>query len=281
MRHTFTLANGVEIPAVGFGTYKAAADNDEAIISEAIRQGYRHLDTAAFYFNEEAVGKAVRESGIPREEFFLTSKVWRDRLGYDSTLREFEESCKKLGTDYLDLYLIHWPRPDDLTAEWKDLDVETWKALEDLYKSKKVRAIGVSNFQIHHLKELWRASGEIPAVNQIESHPLLTQYPLLEYCAEKDIACQAWSPLGGEGGAVLKEEAVVSVAAKHGKSPAQVVLRWDLQRGIVPLPRSTRKERIISNLDIFDFELDDADMAAIDALDRGHRFGPDPDNFSL
>ena len=146
MRHTFTLANGVEIPAVGFGTYKAADNTDEAIISEAIRQGYRHLDTAAFYFNEEAVGKAVRESGIPREEIFLTSKVWKDHLGYDSTLQEFESTCKRLGTDYLDLYLIHWPRPSDLNAEWRDLDVETWKALEDLYKSKKVRAIGVSNF---------------------------------------------------------------------------------------------------------------------------------------
>lgn len=137
MRHTFTLANGVEIPAVGFGTYKAADNTDEAIISEAIRHGYRHLDTAAFYFNEEAVGKAVRESGIPREDFFLTSKVWKDHLGYDSTLQEFESTCKRLGTDYLDLYLIHWPRPSDLNAEWRDLDVETWKALEDLYKSKR------------------------------------------------------------------------------------------------------------------------------------------------
>ena len=154
MRHTFTLANGVEIPAVGFGTYKAADNTDEAIISEAIRQGYRHLDTAAFYFNEEAVGKAVRESGIPREEIFLTSKVWKDHLGYDSTLQEFESTCKRLGTDYLDLYLIHWPRPSDLNAEWRDLDVETWKALEDLYKSKKVRAIGVSNFLPHHLNNL-------------------------------------------------------------------------------------------------------------------------------
>ena len=137
MRHTFTLANGVEIPAVGVGTYKAADNTDEAIISEAIRQGYRHLDTAAFYFNEEAVGKAVRESGIPREDFFLTSKVWKDHLGYDSTLQEFESTCKRLGTDYLDLYLIHWPRPSDLNAEWRDLDVETWKALEDLYKDKE------------------------------------------------------------------------------------------------------------------------------------------------
>ena len=167
MRHTFTLANGVEIPAVGFGTYKAADNTDEAIISEAIRHGYRHLDTAAFYFNEEAVGKAVRESGIPREDFFLTSKVWKDHLGYDSTLQEFENSCKRLGTDYLDLYLIHWPRPSDLNAEWRDLDVETWKALEDLYKSKKVRAIGASNFLPHHLNNLLERTSITPMRNHI------------------------------------------------------------------------------------------------------------------
>ena len=196
MRHTFTLANGVEIPAVGFGTYKAAADNDEAIISEAIRQGYRHLDTATFYFNEEAVGKAVRESGVPREEFFLTSKVWRDRLGYDSTLREFEESCKKLGTDYLDLYLIHWPRPNDLTAEWKDLDVETWKALEDLYKSKKVRAVGVSNFLPHHLNNLLERTSIIPMVNQLEFHPGYMQKAAVDFSQRLGIQVEAWSPIG-------------------------------------------------------------------------------------
>lgn len=193
MRHTFTLANGVEIPAVGFGTYKAADNTDEAIISEAIRQGYRHLDTAAFYFNEEAVGKAVRESGIPREEFFLTSKVWKDQLGYDSTLQEFENSCKRLGTDYLDLYLIHWPRPSDLNAEWRDLDVETWKALEDLYKSKKVRAIGVSNFLPHHLNNLLERTSITPMVNQLEFHPGYMQKAAVDFCKQMGIQIEAWS----------------------------------------------------------------------------------------
>ena len=187
MRHTFTLANGVEIPAVGFGTYKAADNTDEAIISEAIRHGYRHLDTAAFYFNEEAVGKAVRESGIPREEFFLTSKVWKDHLGYDSTLQEFESTCKRLGTDYLDLYLIHWPRPSDLNAEWRDLDVETWKALEDLYKSKKVRAIGVSNFLPHHLNNLLERTSITPMVNQLEFHPGYMQKAAVDFCKQMGI----------------------------------------------------------------------------------------------
>ena len=266
------LRNGVVMPVPGLGVAYTSDEDAEKAVLWALEAGCRHVDTAKIYANEGGVGRAIAASGIPREDIFVTTKLWNDDMRNNRQREAFEQSLKDLGLDYVDLYLIHWPVGNF---------VESWKIMEDILASKRTRAIGVSNFQIHHLKELWRASGEIPAVNQIESHPLLTQYPLLEYCAEKDIACQAWSPLGGEGGAVLKEEAVVSVAAKHGKSPAQVVLRWDLQRGIVPLPRSTRKERIISNLDIFDFELDDADMAAIDALDRGHRFGPDPDNFSL
>ena len=196
MRHTFTLANGVEIPAVGFGTYKAADNQDERIISEAIRQGYRHLVTAAFYFNEEAVGKAVRESGIPREEFFITSKVWRDRLGYEAALEEFETSLKKLGTDYLDLYLIHWPRPFDLNAEWKDLDVETWKALEELYRAGRVRAIGVSNFLPHHLNNLMERTGIVPLVNQLEFHPGYIQKAAVDFSQRLGIQVEAWSPIG-------------------------------------------------------------------------------------
>ena len=171
MRHTFTLANGVEIPAVGFGTYKAADNTDEAIISEAIRQGYRHLDTAAFYFNEKAVGKAVRESGIPREDFFLTSKVWKDHLGYDSTLQEFESTCKRLGTDYLDLYLIHWPRPSADCENWKELDLETWRAMEELQKEGKIRGLGLSNFLPHHIKNILENGTVKPVVNQLELHP--------------------------------------------------------------------------------------------------------------
>ena len=226
MRQTFTLANGVEIPAVGFGTYKVADNNDESIISEAIRQGYRHLDTATFYFNEEAVGNAVRESGIARAEFFLTSKVWRERLGYDSTIHEFEESCKKLGTNYLDLYLIHWPRPMDLTAEWKDLDVETWKALEDLYKSQKIRAIGVSNFLPHHLNNLMDRTSIIPMVNQLEFHPGYMQKAAVDFCQRLGIQVEAWSPIGRAR--VLQEPLLVKLAEKYQVSVAQICIRFAL-----------------------------------------------------
>ena len=275
MRHTFTLANGVEIPAVGFGTYKAAADNDEAIISEAIRQGYRHLDTAAFYFNEEAVGKAVRESGIPREEFFLTSKVWRDRLGYDSTLREFEESCKKLETDYLDLYLIHWPRPNDLTAEWKNLDVETWKALEDLYKSKKVRAIGVSNFLPHHLNNLLEWTSIIPMVNQLEFHPGYMQKAAVDFSQRLGIQVEAWSPIGRAR--VLGEPLLQELAEKYQISVAQLCIRFALQCGVLPLPKSSSGERMRQNLDVFGFNIEDDDMHQLMTLPQLGWSGEHPD----
>lgn len=275
MRHTFTLANGVEIPAVGFGTYKAAADNDEAIISEAIRQGNRHLDTAAFYFNEEAVGKAVLESGVPREEFFLTSKVWRDRLGYDSTLREFEESCKKLGTDYLDLYLIHWPRPDDLTAEWKDLDVETWKALEDLYKSKKVRAIGVSNFLPHHLNNLLERTSIIPMVNQLEFHPGYMQKAAVDFSQRLGIQVEAWSPIGRAR--VLQEPLLMELAEKYQVSVAQICIRFALQCGVLPLPKSSSGERMRQNLDVFGFNIEDDDMHMLMTLPQIGWSGEHPD----
>ena len=275
MRHTFTLANGVEIPAVGFGTYKAAADNDEAIISEAIRQGNRHLDTTAFYFIEEAVGKAVRESGIPREEFFLTSKVWRDRLGYDSTLREFEESCKKLDTDYLDLYLIHWPRPDDLTAEWKDLDVETWKALEDLYKSKKVRAIGVSNFLPHHLNNLLERTRIIPMVNQLEFHPGYMQKAAVDFSQRLGIQVEAWSPIGRAR--VLEEPLLQELAEKYQVSVAQLCIRFALQCGVLPLPKSSSGERMRQNLDVFGFNIEDDDMHQLMTLPQIGWSGEHPD----
>ena len=275
MRHTFTLANGVEIPAVGFGTYKAAADNDEAIISEAIRQGYRHLDTATFYFNEEAVGKAVQESGIPREEFFLTSKVWRDRLGYDSTLREFEESCKKLGTNYLDLYLIHWPRPNDLTAEWKDLDVETWKALEDLYKSKKVRAIGVSNFLPHHLNNLMERTSIIPMVNQLEFHPGYMQKAAVDFSQRLGIQVEAWSPIGRAR--VLGEPLLQELAEKYQVSAAQLCIRFALQCGVLPLPKSSSGERMRQNLDVFGFNIEDDDMHQLMTLPQLGWSGEHPD----
>ena len=260
---------------MGFGTYKAAEHNDEAIISEAIRQGYRHLDTAAFYFNEEAVGKAVRESGIPREEFFLTSKVWRDRLGYDSTLREFEESCKKLGTDYLDLYLIHWPRPDDLTAGWKDLDVETWKALEDLYKSKKVRAIGVSNFLPHHLNNLLERTSIIPMVNQLEFHPGYMQKAAVDFSQRLGIQVEAWSPIGRAR--VLQEPLLMELAEKYQVSVAQICIRFALQCGVLPLPKSSSGERMHQNLDVFGFNIEDDDMHMLMTLPQIGWSGEHPD----
>lgn len=275
MRQTFTLANGVEIPAVGFGTYKAADNNDEAIIREAIRQGYRHLDTAAFYFNEEAVGKAVQESGIPREEFFLTSKVWRDRLGYDSTIHEFEESCKKLGTDYLDLYLIHWPRPAELSAEWKDLDVETWKALEDLYKSQRVRAIGVSNFLPHHLNNLMDRTGILPMVNQLEFHPGYMQKAAVDFCQRLGIQVEAWSPIGRAR--VLQEPLLIELAEKYQVSVAQICIRFALQCGVQPLPKSSSGERMRQNLDVFGFNIEDDDMHQLMTLPQIGWSGEHPD----
>lgn len=275
MRQTFTLANGAEIPAVGFGTYKTADNNDEAIIREAIRQGYRHLDTATFYFNEEAVGKAVRESGIPREEFFLTSKVWRDRLGYDSTIHEFEESCKKLETDYLDLYLIHWPRPADLTAEWKDPDVETWKALEDLYKSRKVRAIGVSNFLPHHLNNLMDRTGILPMVNQLEFHPGYMQKAAVDFCQRLGIQVEAWSPIGRAR--VLQEPLLMELAEKYQVSVAQICIRFALQCGVLPLPKSSSKERMRQNLDVFGFNIEDDDMHQLMTLPQLGWSGEHPD----
>ena len=231
MRHTFTLANGVDIPAVGFGTYKAADNQDEAVISEAIRQGYRHLDTAAFYFNEEAVGRAVRKSGIPREEFFITSKVWRDKLGYESTMKEFEESLKKLGTEYLDLYLIHWPRPRDLNAEWKELDAETWKALEELYRAGRVRAIGVSNFLPHHLNSLMERTGIVPLVNQLEFHPGYIQKAAVDFSQRMGIQVEAWSPIGRAR--VLREPLLMELADKYQVSEAQICIRFALQLSLI------------------------------------------------
>ena len=271
MRHTFTLANGVEIPAVGFGTYKAADNTDEAIISEAIRQGYRHLDTAAFYFNEKAVGKAVRESGIPREDFFLTSKVWKDHLGYDSTLQEFESTCKRLGTDYLDLYLIHWPNPS------QGQFVEAWEALVEARERGLVKHIGVSNFLPGHIDLLIRDTGVTPAVNQVELHPYFQQREQLAYDNAHGIITEAWSPLG-RANQMLRDPDLKRIAAKHGISVVQAILRWHLQYGDVAIPKSLNPERQRQNLDLTAFELDDQDMADIAAMDNpeGHTFGQNP-----
>ncbi|QKG83789.1 aldo/keto reductase [Kroppenstedtia pulmonis] len=267
-----TLNNGVQMPWFGLGVYKAE-EGDEVIqsVQHAIRHGYRSIDTASFYGNEEGVGIGIRQSGIPREDIFVTTKVWNDDQGYDSTLNAFEESRRHLGLDTVDLYLIHWP----VSGKY----IETWRALEHLYEKGLVRAIGVCNFQIHHLKDLMANAKIVPAVNQVEYHPRLTQKELHRFCRENGIQLEAWSPL--MRGEILKEETLVKIAANHGKTPAQVILRWDLQHGVVTIPKSVRPERIEQNADIFDFELSQEEMEKIDALNQNHRIGPDPDHFDF
>jgi len=262
-----TLRNGVKMPWLGLGVWQVK-DGEEAVsaVKAAIAAGYRSIDTAAAYRNEDGVGQAIRESGIDRQQLFVTTKVWNADQGYESTLAAFEASRGKLGLDYLDLYLIHWPGQD----KYKD----TWRALEKLYADGLVRAIGVSNFHPHHLEELMKDCKVVPMVNQVEFHPLLQQRELRAYCAQHNIQLEAWSPLmqGKLDLPVLQE-----LAAKYGKSPAQIVVRWDLQHGVVTIPKSIREARIRENSDVFDFELSAEDMARIDGLDANHRFGPDPD----
>lgn len=267
-----SLHNGVKMPWFGLGVYKTS-EGQEVIqaVKAAIKAGYRSIDTAAFYKNEEGVGQAIKEAEVPREELFITTKVWNTNQGYESTLAAFNESLKKLDLDYIDLYLVHWPVKD----KYKD----TWKALETLYKEGKVRAIGVCNFQIHHLEDLLADAEIAPMVNQVECHPRLTQKDLLSYCQEHHIQLEAWSPLGR--GRMLDEPTLMELAARYQKTVAQIILRWNLQSGIVTIPKSVREERIIENADIFDFELSKEDMSVIDSMNRNHRNGPDPDNFDF
>ncbi|MEW9667880.1 aldo/keto reductase [Ammoniphilus sp. 3BR4] len=259
------------MPSLGLGVWKIK-DGDEVIssIKHAVQTGYRSIDTAAAYGNEEGVGQAIKECGVPREELFITTKVWNTNQGYDTTLQAFDESMKKLGLEYLDLYLVHWP----VKGKYK----ETWKSLEKLYKDGRVRAIGVCNFQVHHLKDLMADSEITPMANQVEFHPMLTQKELLTFCNENKIQLEAWSPLmqGNLDLPVLNE-----LSAKYKKTPAQIVLRWDLQHGVVTIPKSVTPHRIEENAGIFDFELSAEDMERIDSLNQNKRFGPDPDNFNF
>ncbi|WP_427126633.1 aldo/keto reductase [Priestia megaterium] len=272
LQSTTTLANGVKMPWLGLGVYKVE-DGQEVVdsVKYAIKAGYKSIDTAKIYENEEGVGQAIKESGVSREELFVTSKVWNADQGYDTTLQAFETSLNKLGLEYLDLYLIHWP----VEGKYKD----TWKALEKLYKDGKIRAIGVSNFQVHHLEDLIAEAEVKPMVNQIEFHPLLTQTEVREYCKKKGIQVEAWSPLAQ--GELLDSEVLTQIAEKHGKSTAQVILRWDLQNEVVTIPKSTKEHRIIQNADVFDFELNAEEVEKINALNQNHRVGPDPDNFDF
>lgn len=272
LQGSFELHNGVQMPYFGLGVY-LSKDGSEVInaVKEALNHGYRHIDTAAIYNNEEGVGKGVQESNVDRKDIFLVSKVWNTDQGYDATLKAFDASLERLGTDYLDLYLIHWPKGE--------LSKETWKALEKLYKEKRVRAIGVSNFLQHHLEDLLTSAEIVPMVNQMEFHPYLVQQDLIDFCKSKEIQYEAWSPL--MQGNIFDLDIMKNLASKYNKTIAQVVLRWDLQKGVVTIPKSSKKERIIANSDLFDFELSEEDVQLLDGLDNGKRFGPDPDNFDF
>ena len=272
LQGTFTLNNGVEMPYFGLGVY-LSKEGEEVInaVKWALECGYRHIDTASVYINEAGVGKGIKASGIPREDIFLVSKVWNTHQGFETTLKAFDASLKRLGTDYLDLYLIHWPVAGKYNA--------TWRALEKLYAEKRIRAIGVSNFMQHHLEDLLEGANVVPAVNQMEFHPYLVQQSLLDFCKAKGIQYEAWSPL--MQGHIFNEPVFQKMADKHQKTIAQIALRWDLQKGVVTIPKSSKKERIIANADIFDFVISEEDMRSLDALDKGKRFGPDPDNFDF
>lgn len=276
LQSTTTLHNGTKMPWLGLGVFKVE-EGQELVnaVKTAITHGYRSVDTAAIYGNEVGVGQGIREAleetGIAREDLFITSKVWNSELGYESTIAAYEESLTKLGLDYLDLYLIHWP----VAGKYK----EAWRALETLYKEGRVKAIGVSNFQIHHLEDLMKDAEIKPMVNQVEYHPRLTQKELQVYCQQQDIQLEAWSPL--MQGGLLDNVDLQEIADKYSKSVAQVILRWDLQNGVITIPKSTKEHRIAENATVFDFELTADDMKRIDSLNQNHRVGPDPDNFDF
>jgi diketogulonate reductase-like aldo/keto reductase len=272
LQGTVTLHNGVLMPYLGLGVFEIhEGDQIRKAVLHALREGYRHFDTAAAYGNERGVGEALRDSGIGRSDLFITTKVWNSDQGYDRTLRAFETSMARLGLQQLDLYLVHWPV--------KGKFVDTWRALERLYDEGRTRAIGVSNFLEHHLVELMATCSHVPMVNQMEFHPYLLQQPLVDFCRTRRIQYEAWSPL--MKGRVTRIAGLRAIAEKYGKDPAQIALRWSLQKGVVVIPKSGRPERISSNARLFDFALSPDEVAAIDSLDRGQRLGPDPDNFSF
>ncbi|NHM33807.1 aldo/keto reductase [Bacillus sp. C11] len=260
------------MPWFGLGVYKVQ-EGEEALksVKAAIKAGYRAIDTAALYENEESVGQAIKESGVPREELFITTKVWNSDQRNDSVMEAFETSLKKLGLEYVDLYLVHWP----VKEKYK----QTWKVLEQLYKEGRVRAIGVSNFNIRQLEDLLADAEIKPMVNQVELHPLLSQPELRKYCKNQEIQIEAWAPLGQ--GRLLKHPVLTELAVRHNKSTAQVILRWDLQNEIVTIPKSVKEHRIIENADIFDFELSASDIEKINALNENKRFGADPETFNF
>jgi 2,5-diketo-D-gluconate reductase A len=267
------LNDGNSIPALGFGVFKVSPSDAEQAVSTALQAGYRHIDTAAAYGNERETGRAVAESGVPRDELYLVTKLWNSEQGYDTTLAAFEASIERLGLDYLDLYLVHWPMPK------LNKFVDTFKAFAHLRDQGRIRSIGVSNFEPEHINALVDATGIVPAVNQVELHPRLPQTELRELHARLGIATEAWGPLGQ--GSLLTDPAVTAVAEARHRTPAQVLIRWHLQLGNIVIPKSVNPERIASNFDVFDFELSENDIASISALDDGNRLGPDPRTFDF
>ena len=275
----FKLNNGVEIPCIGYGTYKAAEGKSSSIIRMAIDAGYRYFDTAAYYGTEEYLGEAIAESGLPREQFFITSKVWKADMGYENVKQAFSQSLERLKTDYLDLYLIHWPVPHDGYEDWKVLDLETWRGMEELYHEGKIRAIGVSNFLPHHLLNLMEHAEVMPAVDQIEFHPGYTQDATVQFCQEHQIQVQAWSPIGRMR--MMQEPVILEMAERYGVSPVQVCLRYALQRQVIPIPKSSAMERMKQNLDLFGFEISKEDMWKLTTLPPMGWSGEHPDRYRV
>lgn len=275
LNDTFKLNNGHEIPCVGFGTWQTP-DGETAVmaVSEAIKAGYRHIDTAACYENEVGVGQGIKASGMEREKLFVASKVWNTERGYEKTMAAFEKTLSDLGLGYLDLYLIHWPASSSQFENWEEINLDTWRAMTELYQAGRIKAIGVSNFLPHHLETLLKTEVP-PMVNQIEYHPGLTQTETVEYCKEHNIAVEAWSPLGT--GRMLNNETLKSIAEKYGKSVAQLCIRWCLQNGILPLPKSVTPSRIIENTGVFDFEIAAGDMDTINSMPYFGGSGLHPD----
>lgn len=275
MAFSFTLNTGRTVPAIGYGTYKSVGDDSSRIFLEAIQQGYRYLDTASFYENEAEIGRAVRESGVARPELLLASKVWKTEMGYDETMRAAERSLNRLGTDYLDLYLIHWPRPDLENPDWRTLCRETWRAMERLYGEGVFRAIGISNFLPHHIENIAVSGNVAPAVNQIEFHPGYPQLDTVSYCHEHNILPQAWSPLGRTR--VLRDPLIETLSENYGKTPAQICLSYALMHGVMPLPKASSPERMRENLEAASFSMEPEDVAVLDEMETTGWSGLHPD----